>query len=159
MEQKTAMGFRVSEAADNKASALVFSSPSGTEPIEKGTCGTTDVDKLCIAQGNEHISAPERGKDEKTVLEPHELYRPDTGRKAWLCVFGAGCGIFCSFGYVNVIGVFEEYYISHQLKDYTASQVSWITSLETCLVVFFGVFVGRLYDIFGPKPLLIPGTI
>ncbi|KAK9350621.1 major facilitator superfamily domain-containing protein [Lipomyces doorenjongii] len=156
MEQKTAIG--VSEAANNKASALAFSSPSGIEPIDKGACGTTDV-KLCIVQSNEHISGPEKGKDEKAVLEPHELYHPDTGRKAWLCVFGAGCGIFCSFGYVNVIGVFEEYYISHQLKDFTASQVSWITSLETCLVVFFGVFVGRLYDIFGPKPLLIPGTI
>ncbi|KAK9495549.1 major facilitator superfamily domain-containing protein [Lipomyces doorenjongii] len=123
MEQKTAIG--VSEAANNKASALVFSSPSVIEPIDKGACGTTDVEKLCRVQSNKNISGPEKGKDEKTVLEPHELYHPDTGRKAWLCVFGAGCGIFCSFGCV-----FEEYYISHQLKDFTASQVSWITSLE-----------------------------
>ncbi|KAK9327830.1 major facilitator superfamily domain-containing protein [Lipomyces starkeyi] len=48
--------------------------------------------------------------------------------------------------------------MTHQLQDYTTSEISWITSLQTCLVVFLGVFVGRLYDIFGPRPLLIPGT-
>ncbi|KAK9364438.1 major facilitator superfamily domain-containing protein [Lipomyces kononenkoae] len=45
-----------------------------------------------------------------------------------------------------------------QYPNYTTSQISWITSLQTCLVVLLGIFVGPIYDIFGPKLLLIPGT-
>ncbi|KAK9377989.1 major facilitator superfamily domain-containing protein [Kockiozyma suomiensis] len=93
------------------------------------------------------------------ALDPHELYPPDYGLKAWICVFGSFCGIFASFGYIQVIGVFTEYYGKHQLASYTSSQIAWITSLQTCLTVFCGVIVGRTYDIFGPTQLLIAGTI
>ncbi|KAK9465470.1 major facilitator superfamily domain-containing protein [Lipomyces arxii] len=55
--------------------------------------------------------------------------------------------------------MFVEYYKSNQLQEYSDSEITWITSIETCLIVFAGVIVGRLYDIFGPAPLMIPGTI
>ncbi|KAK9243317.1 major facilitator superfamily domain-containing protein [Lipomyces tetrasporus] len=92
-------------------------------------------------------------------LAPHELYLPDTGVRAWLCVLGSFCGIFCSFGYINVIGVFQEYYMSNQLSSYSPSTISWITSIEVFIMIFGGIIIGRLYDMFGPRPLLIPGTI
>ncbi|KAK7203037.1 major facilitator superfamily domain-containing protein [Myxozyma melibiosi] len=92
-------------------------------------------------------------------LQSHERYPPDYGIKAWTCVFGAFCGIFASFGYIQVIGVFTEYYGQHQLQTYSSSQIAWITSVQTWLTVFCGVIVGRLYDIFGPTPLIIPGAI
>ncbi|KAK7205181.1 major facilitator superfamily domain-containing protein [Myxozyma melibiosi] len=91
-------------------------------------------------------------------LLPTALYPPDKGFRAYMCIFGAFWGIFASFGYVLVIGMFEEYYQSHQLKTYSASQISWISSLQTFCIVFFGVIVGRAYDIFGAKPIMIPGT-
>ncbi|KAK9459572.1 major facilitator superfamily domain-containing protein [Lipomyces oligophaga] len=42
---------------------------------------------------------------------------------------------------------------------YSASQVGWITSLETCITVLGSVFVGRIFDIFGPTVLLMCGTV
>ncbi|KAK9332656.1 major facilitator superfamily domain-containing protein [Lipomyces starkeyi] len=97
--------------------------------------------------------------DEKIVSLPvNILYPPDMGARAWLCVLGAWFGFFCSFGYLNCLGVFEEYYISYQLSSYSASTISWINSLQIFIMVFSSVVCGRLYDMFGPRPLLYPGA-
>jgi hypothetical protein len=34
------------------------------------------------------------------------------------------------------IGVFQEYYETHQLKSYSSSTISWITSLEAFFMMF-----------------------
>ncbi|KAK7206474.1 monocarboxylate transporter [Myxozyma melibiosi] len=92
-------------------------------------------------------------------LLPHERYPPDVGPRAWLCVAGSFCGIFVSFGYINVIGVFNAYYLSHQLSSYSTSAVSWISSTETFILIFPGLFIGRLYDMYGPRLLICAGTV
>lgn len=66
---------------------------------------------------------------------------PDGGLEAWLVVFGGWCALFCTFGLINCVGVFQEYYLSHQLKTYDASAVSWITSAQVFFMVFCGVVV------------------
>jgi hypothetical protein len=65
---------------------------------------------------------------EKPVTDPSDF--PEGGARAWLTVAGASACLFVSFGWVNCIGVFQEYYQSHQLKQYTASEVAWIPSLQ-----------------------------
>ncbi|KAK9369541.1 major facilitator superfamily domain-containing protein [Lipomyces kononenkoae] len=84
---------------------------------------------------------------------------PDGGRQAWLCVVGAFCAQFCSFGWLNTCGVFQEYYLQNQLSGYSATTVSWIASLQT-LILFTGcLIVGRLFDSYGPRYLLLVGTL
>ena len=98
---------------------------------------------------------------------------PEGGAKAWLTVAGASACLFVSFGWVNCVGIFQEYYQTHQLKDYTASNISWIPALQSrssspchpialTVVVFFmlfgGTFVGRIFDDYGPRYLLLIGT-
>ena len=56
---------------------------------------------------------------------------PEGGAKAWLTVAGASACLFVSFGWVNCVGIFQEYYQSHQLKEYTASDISWIPALQS----------------------------
>jgi MFS family permease len=56
------------------------------------------------------------------------------------------------------IGVFQDYYQSTLLKNYTASDISWIGSLELFIMLAGGLIVGRLYDIVGPRPLILVGT-
>jgi MFS family permease len=84
---------------------------------------------------------------------------PDGGLKAWLVVLGGWCGLFCTFGFVNCIGVFQEYYLRGPLKDYSASTVSWITSMEVWGLVFFGLIFGRVFDVYGPRWMLLIGTV
>ncbi|XXH01693.1 hypothetical protein Hte_008054 [Hypoxylon texense] len=55
---------------------------------------------------------------------------PDGGLEAWLVVAGGFCALFSTFGLVNCVGVFVSYYVQGPLSNYSASTVSWITSLQ-----------------------------
>ncbi|KAK9451834.1 major facilitator superfamily domain-containing protein [Limtongia smithiae] len=46
-----------------------------------------------------------------------------------------------------------------ELKEYSTSTVSWILAIQSFVLVFGGIIVGPLFDILGPKPLLIPGIL
>ncbi|KFY85159.1 hypothetical protein V500_08656 [Pseudogymnoascus sp. VKM F-4518 (FW-2643)] len=82
----------------------------------------------------------------------------DGGFAAWSVVFGAWCCLFCSFGWVNASGNFQEYYETHQLRDYSSSSISWILSLEPSVLFATGLVVGKVFDNYGPRLLLITGT-
>ncbi|KAK9466983.1 major facilitator superfamily domain-containing protein [Lipomyces arxii] len=86
-------------------------------------------------------------------------YLPDVGYRPWLSVLGGFCAQFCSFGYMNVIGVFQAYYENHQLEDLSPSTISWIGSLQAFILAFGGLFCGRICDMYGPRYLTIPGCI
>ncbi|KAJ9489897.1 hypothetical protein VN97_g3370 [Penicillium thymicola] len=82
----------------------------------------------------------------------------DQGLRAWTVVFGAWCCLFCAFGWVNAIGIFQEYYQNNQLHSYSASSISWILSLEPFVLFAAGIVIGRVFDNYGPKWLLLIGT-
>jgi MFS family permease len=54
--------------------------------------------------------------------------------------------------------IFQEYYQLHELSNYSPSAVSWISSMETFCMFFFGPVVGKLYDNYGPRWLLLAGS-
>lgn len=83
---------------------------------------------------------------------------PDGGATAWLVVFGGWCALFCTFGLVNCVGVFQQYYVQGPLSDQSSSNVSWIMSVQVFFMVFCGAVFGRLFDMYGPKYLLWVGT-
>lgn len=66
---------------------------------------------------------------------------PDGGAEAWLVVFGAWCALFCTFGLINCVGVFQAYYLEGPLSHYPSSTVSWITSMQVWTQTFMGVVV------------------
>lgn len=84
---------------------------------------------------------------------------PDGGRDAWLAVMGGWCCLFVSFGWINCIGVFQNYYQSNQLKMYSPSAVAWIPSTEAFMMFAGGPFFGKAFDNSGPRQLLLSGTI
>ncbi|KAH8649808.1 major facilitator superfamily domain-containing protein [Xylariales sp. PMI_506] len=83
---------------------------------------------------------------------------PDGGIKAWSVVFGAWCVSFCSFGWLNSVGVFQEYYAAGPLREYSDSTIAWIPSLQIFFMMAGGPIIGRIYDRFGPRWLIIGGT-
>ncbi|KAK9247122.1 major facilitator superfamily domain-containing protein [Lipomyces tetrasporus] len=89
----------------------------------------------------------------------HPHHFPEGGLKAWLTVLGGFFSMFCSFGWANAIGVFQDYYETHQLKHLSSSAVGWISSLQLFFMFGCGIFVGRLFDAIGPRYLLITGTV
>lgn len=55
--------------------------------------------------------------------------------------------------------MFEQYYKETLLTDYSTSQISWISSIQTFIMTFGGLVIGPVYDVIGPKRLIIPGAI
>ncbi|KAF2021995.1 MFS general substrate transporter [Aaosphaeria arxii CBS 175.79] len=93
------------------------------------------------------------------VISPyHPSQFPDGGRAAWLCLLGSFCCLFCSFGWINCVGVWQNYYQTHQLREYSPSTVAWISSCEIFVMFVPGPIVGFVFDNYGPKPLLFFGT-
>ncbi|KAI9697881.1 MAG: hypothetical protein M1820_007668 [Bogoriella megaspora] len=90
------------------------------------------------------------------ALNPADF--PEGGAKAWLVVAGGWCCLFVSFGWINCIGVFQDYYQTHMLSHLAPSTVAWIPSLEAFMMFAGGPIIGKIYDNFGPLHLLVAGT-
>lgn len=99
-----------------------------------------------------HRVDPEEGHLEPSAVEQHVPTAqeidvnadgfPEGGREAWVVLFGTWCVLFCTFGLGNSIGVFQTYYVSHALRQYSSSTVSWITSFMQWVLNFLPIVVG-----------------
>ncbi|KAF3071154.1 putative transporter MCH4 [Daldinia childiae] len=104
-------------------------STSETESREKDS-----IISIELGQENEATNLPEA---------------PDGGLRAWLVTAGAACVFFSAMGFSNAFGVFEEYYLSHQLNGQSPDKVAWIGSLAVALQFLSGNIGGPLFDRFG----------
>lgn len=57
------------------------------------------------------------------------------------------------------MGTFQAYYQTELLSGYSESTVSWITSLQIFFIMGLGPFVGIICDRYGPRLLMVVGTI
>ncbi|KAJ4367260.1 hypothetical protein N0V83_006841 [Neocucurbitaria cava] len=78
----------------------------------------------------------ETEKAAPVVVGPDPTAFPDGGLEAWLVVVGGFCTVFASFGWINCIGIFQDYYESTLLSHYSSSQVAWIPSTESFMMFF-----------------------
>ena len=93
-----------------------------------------ETEKISDTDGRHETT--QRSLDDVLVQKPAEnswmdpKAFPEGGAEAWLTVAGSSACLFVSFGWVNCVGVFQEYYQTHQLKEYSASDVAWIPALQ-----------------------------
>lgn len=83
---------------------------------------------------------------------------PEGGARAWLVVFGCWLALFASLGLMNILATFQTYVSTNQLVAYNESTIGWIFSLYTFVSFFLGIYVGPLFDRYGPRYLLLAGT-
>ena len=84
---------------------------------------------------------------------------PNGGRVAWLQVVGAFFVWFNTWGVVNTFGLFQTEYETGILKDWSASDIAWIGSMQSFLLMFVGPLCGPLYDAGYFHALLVAGTV
>ncbi|KAJ5767730.1 hypothetical protein N7533_000313 [Penicillium manginii] len=85
--------------------------------------------------------------------------------RAWLIITGASTSLFCTVGFMNSFGVFEEIYgvdKAHgglNVANGNLSTIAWLGAIA--VLFFFGIspIAGVLMDIFGPKLLTCTGAI
>ncbi|CBF84100.1 hypothetical protein AN2746.2 [Aspergillus nidulans FGSC A4] len=107
--------------------------------------GSQDVEKTSAAPVQ-----PAEDKEEPTF---------DTGLACWLQVLGSWFLFFNSWGVVNTWGVYQTYYEQNQLSDISSSSIAWVGSLQSFLLMLFGVVTGPLFDAGYFRLLLGFGTI
>ena len=94
-----------------------------------------ETEKLSATDGGHDNTQPSLDDDEvqkpagNPWMDPKVF--PEGGAQAWLTVAGSSACLFVSFGWVNCVGVFQEYYQTHQLKEYSASDIAWIPALQS----------------------------
>lgn len=54
-------------------------------------------------------------------------------------------------GQVNAFGVFQSYYAANQLKESSASDISWIGGVQIALLYISGLILGRVFDKYGAR--------
>lgn len=75
------------------------------------------------------------------------LLRP----RAWLVVIGASTCLFCTVGFLNSFGIFEEYYAAEQLAHTSESTIGWIGAMSIFFLFGISVVSGAIVDAFGPR--------
>ncbi|PTB68436.1 putative translation releasing factor RF-1 [Trichoderma citrinoviride] len=90
---------------------------------------------------------------------PHVCIRPppDGGLRAWLQIVAGHLVVFTTWGYIISFGIFQPYYM--QELHLEPSSVSWIGSIQTCLLFVIGTFTGRAFDAGYYRLCLITGFI
>lgn len=84
---------------------------------------------------------------------------PEGGIRAWLVVLGAWLALFAALGLMNILATFQTYVSNNQLVEYDAGTIGWIFSLYTFVSFFMGIYVGPLFDKYGPRWLILSGTL
>ncbi|KAF2114255.1 major facilitator superfamily domain-containing protein [Lophiotrema nucula] len=88
--------------------------------------------------------------DEKAPSEIAKLDEaPDGGLRAWLVAAGGFCIFFSTLGFVSAFGVFQEYYMTHQLQNRSSDDIAWVGSVASFLQFAIGAISGPLFDRYG----------
>ncbi|KAL4921329.1 major facilitator superfamily domain-containing protein [Aspergillus aurantiobrunneus] len=83
---------------------------------------------------------------------------PDGGVRSWLVVLGSFLLLMASYGLMNSVGVLQSYLETHHLSEYSSRDVGWISGVFVFTSLSLGVFVGPLFDAYGPKELVTAGA-
>lgn len=105
-------------------------------------------------------NAGANGGDEETggFVNPEDTF-PEGGLRAWLVVASAWLILFPSFGFMVSIGTLQDYWSQHQLAQYSARDIGWIPSVFVYLSLGLGIWVGPLFDRYGPRWIALIASI
>ncbi|KAG8708387.1 hypothetical protein FRC08_018925 [Ceratobasidium sp. 394] len=117
-----------------------YASEVGREEEEDFICAVAEAG----GGGIKVIAANDVPDQEKAALAQSDV--PEGGLTAWMTVAGSWLILFCTFGYLNAYGVFQDYYVREYMTNKTTSVISWIGSTQLCLLFMMGLVSGKLFD-------------
>ncbi|KAI9730904.1 MAG: hypothetical protein M1834_005622 [Cirrosporium novae-zelandiae] len=128
----------------------VSSTPSS--PVMNSSSTSDTIEAECLQKTDDNI---ESGLEQKAAGPE---IPSEEGFKGWLCAVGSFIAVFCTFGFLNAIGVFQTFYQATTLSAYSPSEISWIFAIQLALMWVPGPLFGRLIDTYGPAPVLYPAS-
>lgn len=91
-------------------------------------------------------------------MNPMMMDKPNGGLQAWLTVLGGFMLFFNTWGILNAFGVFQTYYQTGALFQESSSNISWIGSIQSFMVLIVGFISGPIFDRGYLRSLLIVGS-
>ncbi|KAK2865169.1 hypothetical protein FQN49_003842 [Arthroderma sp. PD_2] len=102
------------------------------------------------------LDTPDASSEENVSSLPQES---EWNRRAVLTLIGTTCILFCTVGFVNAFGVFQEFYSKTYFRDKSLSAISWFGSFNVFCMFAGALVTGVLSDLYGPTWLLRGGTV
>ncbi|KAF2712507.1 MFS general substrate transporter [Pleomassaria siparia CBS 279.74] len=98
-------------------------------------------------------------EEEGAISIDAESSFPEGGLRAWLVVTSAWLLLFPSFGFMVSIGTLQDYWAQNQLSNYSVRDVGWIPSVFVYLSLGLGIWIGPLFDRYGPRWIALIGSV
>ncbi|KAK0714214.1 major facilitator superfamily domain-containing protein [Apiosordaria backusii] len=138
-----------------------------SRPLSTFSSASTDVDVFAPAtlprigpfpldKSSEPTVDPENGVVQKKVSMDSP---PEGGLQGWLTVLGSFCITTAVYGLSNSVGVIQPYWAQYHLSSFAVQDIAWISGANIFLCLFLGVQVGPWFDRFGPRWLLMAGSL
>ncbi len=84
---------------------------------------------------------------------------PEGGIRAWLVVLGCWLALFASLGFMNALATFQAYLITTQSVRLSSGAVGGTIFGYASFSLLLGLYAGPLFDKYGPRWLLLAGTL
>lgn len=118
--------------------------------VEKNLSSSDEKNSLSERDVVPSLDEPSALEKPSEQLPPHMVF-PEGGARAWSVALGTAGVLFCTFGYANAFGVYQEYYQTHQLRHNSPSTISWLGSIQIFFLFGGTLFGGPLFDRYGAK--------
>ncbi|KAJ5809550.1 uncharacterized protein N7503_001768, partial [Penicillium pulvis] len=102
---------------------------------------------------------PDHDNDGTRNSESIAYEYPEGGLAAWIVVAGSCMMLMCTFGMMSTVGVLQSHWETHQLQGYSSSTIGWISSVFVFLNLSLSVQVGPLFDRYGPRWMMLIGSV
>jgi hypothetical protein len=119
-----------------------------------------------ICDANWHLNNTASARRKKVMSKPNDnrgnnqppQEKPDSPI-AWVRVLAAFLILIPAWGPSLGYGAFQSFYLNDLLSDYSSSTISWIGSVQTCLLIATGFIAGPLCDRGWLRVLLILASL
>ncbi|KAK2590284.1 hypothetical protein QQS21_012037 [Conoideocrella luteorostrata] len=91
-----------------------------------------------------------------TIDRAYAASPPDGGLRAWSQVLAGHLVVFNAWGYMISFGIFQPHYVETLAME--SSAISWIGSVQICLIFLVGTISGRAFDAGYYKVALVIGS-
>ncbi|KAL0568095.1 hypothetical protein V5O48_013895 [Marasmius crinis-equi] len=98
-----------------------------------------------VVTSRERSTTSSNGGHSEKNLESPTPHIPDGGFMAWSTLLGA-CFVQFAAGYIYAFGVYQDYFVTTFLSDFSSSEISWIGSICSFLIMGGGLVSGMLFD-------------
>ncbi|MCJ1458806.1 hypothetical protein MMC28_009180 [Mycoblastus sanguinarius] len=142
----------MSEETQQSISSAYPSTCSSQQDMKHESTLSASLEKHAYSQAQPESEAPSKHAN-KNASQP-----PNGGLRAWLHVLGGFMLFFNTWGILNAFGVFQTYYESGALFMRPSSDISWIGSIQSFMVLLVGIFAGPIYDRGYLRTLLLVGS-